>query len=93
MGSLAWKILGTGGAILAGVVANKLVSKGWQVASGKPAPNDTSHPDEASWKEAVLFAAITGFVVQGARVAAQRKAAQYYRDSAGHLPKALERSS
>ncbi len=91
MGSLAWKVLGTGAAVLAGAVANQVVSKGWQLASGKPPPNDPSHPDEAGWKEALLFAAITGFVVQGARVAAQRKAAQYYQHSSGQLPKALQR--
>jgi len=92
MGSLAWKVLGTGAAILAGTMANKLVTKGWQVASGHPAPNDPNNLDEVGWKEALLFAAITGFVVQAARVAAERKAAQYYAKSAGHPPKKFLKS-
>lgn len=91
MGSLTWRVLGTGAALVAAAVADKVVSTAWRLASGKPAPTDPTHPDEASWKEAILFAAITGFVVQAARVAAQRKAAQYYEHSSGHLPKALQR--
>ena len=89
MGPLAWKILGTGAAVLAGTVANQVVSKGWNLFSGRPAPSNPLNTDEVSWKEALLFAAVTGFVVQAARVAAQRRAAQYYQRSSGHLPKAL----
>lgn len=92
MGPLAWKVLGTGAAVLAGTVASKVVSQGWHLVSGKPAPDDPSNPEDVSWKEALLFAALTGFVVQAARVAAQRKAAQYYQHSSGHLPAALEKA-
>ncbi len=91
MGPMAWKILGTGAAVLAGTVANQVVSKGWHVISGKPAPSDPLNTDEVSWKEALLFAAITGVIVQVARVAAQRKAAQYYQRSSGHLPQAVDK--
>ena len=90
MGSLAWKVLGPGAALLAAAAANRLVVVGWKAASGKAAPTDPAHPEDSSWKEAILFAAISGFVVQAARVAAQRKAAEYYARSAGHLPQALE---
>ena len=44
---------------------------------------------DSTWKEAVLFAALTGLAVSAARVMATRKAAQYYAKSAGHLPAAL----
>ena len=86
MSPMAWKLVGTGAALLAGSVANKVVSKGWKVVSGKDAPNDPLNTDDVSWKEALLFAAITGFVVQAARVAVQRKASQYYEQSSGHRP-------
>ncbi len=92
MGSLGWKVLGTGGAVLAGAVANRLVTKVWKVASGRPAPSDPTNQDDVSWKEALLFAAVTGFVVQAARVAAERKTAQYQARSAGRQPKELLRS-
>ncbi len=88
MGSVAWKLIGTGSAVLAGLVANKLVSAMWKSA-GKDVPADPANPQEANWGEAIAFAAITGLAVSAARVAAQRKAAQYYADSAGHLPKAM----
>ena len=39
MGPLVWKVLGTGSAVLAASVAEKIVSKGWAIASGKPAPD------------------------------------------------------
>jgi hypothetical protein len=89
MGSLVWKVLGTGSAMLAAAVAQRVVSTGWQVAAGKPAPDDPNHPDDSSWPEAVLFAALTGLAVGAARVAATRKAAQYYAKSTGHLPAAM----
>ena len=79
MGPMVWKVLGTGSAVLAATVAQKLVTKGWELASGKPAPDDPNHPEDTTWKEAV----------SAARVMATRKAAQYYAKSAGHLPAAL----
>ena len=91
MGPLVWRVLGTGAAALATAVASKVVSKGWEAASGRPAPDDPAHPEEVPWKEAVLFAAISGLVVGAARVAATRKAAQYYAKSAGHLPAGMRR--
>ncbi len=91
MGPLVWKVLGTGAAVLAAAVAERVVKTGWVVAAGKPAPADPSHPEESSWKEGVLFAALSGLAVGAARAAATRKAAQYYAQSAGHLPKALAR--
>lgn len=91
MGPLVWRVLGTGAAAVATAVATKIVSKGWEVAAGKPAPDDPAHPDEVGWQEALLFAAVSGLVVSAARVAATRKAAQYYAKSAGHLPAAMRR--
>ena len=44
MGPMVWKVLGTGSAVLAATVAQKLVTKGWELASGKPAPDDPNHP-------------------------------------------------
>lgn len=89
MGSAAWKMLGTGSAVLAGLVATKLVSALWK-SSGRDVPEDPTNPEEVNWGEAIAFAAITGLVANAARTAAQRKAAQYYARSSGHLPKPME---
>ena len=56
MGPNVWKLIGTGAAMLAGMVANKIVNSGWQKATGKEAPSDPTNPD-VDWKEALAFAA------------------------------------
>lgn len=88
MGPFVWRLLGTGSAILAGVVANKLVTTVWKKA-GRDEVLDPRDP-RTPWKDAVAFAALTGLAVGAARVIATRKAAQYYARSAGHLPKAMQ---
>jgi Protein of unknown function (DUF4235) len=89
MGALVWRVLGTGGAILAGIVANKLVQTIWKKA-GRDAVLDPRDPRTPA-KDAVLFAALTGLAVGAARTLVTRKAARYYEKSAGHLPKAMEK--
>jgi hypothetical protein len=88
MGSVVWRVLGTGSALLAGVVANKLVTTIWKKA-GRDAVLDPRDP-RTPWRDAVLFAALTGLAVGAARTVVTRKAAQYYAKSAGHLPKAMQ---
>ncbi len=89
MGPMVWKVLGTVAAGLAAAVASRVVSKGWEVASGHPAPDDPTNPEDFSWKESLAFAAISGLAISVARVAATRRAAEYYAQSAGHLPAAM----
>ena len=88
MGALVWRVMGTGSAILAGIVANKVVTQIWKKA-GRDAVVDPRDP-RTPWKDAVAFAALTGLAVGGARTITTRKAAEYYEKSAGHLPKAME---
>ena len=89
MGTLVWRVMGTGGAILAGVVANKLVQQLWRRA-GRDEVLDPRDPRTPA-KDALVFAALTGLAVGAARTLATRKAAQYYEKSAGHLPKAMQK--
>ena len=90
MGKLMWKIMGTGAAAGAAVVARKLVNSGWTAVTGKkPArPGDT----EVSLPQVLGWAVASGASVQVARVLATRRAAAYYTKSAGHPPKALQES-
>ena len=83
MGKLAWKILGTGGPILAGIVATKLVNVVWAKAGQDEV--DPKNPDAPALK-ALTYAAVMGLAVGAARTITERQAAQYYRRSAGHLP-------
>lgn len=88
MGSVAWKVLGTGSAIVAGLVATKLVDAVWS-AAGQDKVGDPKNPDSPA-KQAILYAAITGLAVAAAQTFATRKAAAYYEKSSGHLPKQFQ---
>ena len=87
MGAFAWKILGTGMPILAGVVATKVVNLVWAKA-GQDEINP-KNPD-APLVRALAYASVVGLAVGAARTLTERKAANYYRSSAGHLPKAIK---
>ena len=86
MGSVAWKIMGTGGAILAGIIATKLIDAVWARAG-----QDEINPKNpnAPLAKAIAYAAITGLAVGAARTMATRRAARFYEKSAGHLPEEL----
>ena len=66
MGPLVWRVLGTGSAVLAGVIANKLVTTIWKKA-GRDAVVDPRDP-RTPWRDAVAFAALTGLAAGAARV-------------------------
>ncbi len=83
MGNATWKIMGTGGAILAGILATKVVDAIWSKA-GQDHINPKS--PEAPLLKAIAYAALTGLAVGAAKTLTTRKAAEYYAKSAGHLP-------
>jgi uncharacterized protein DUF4235 len=88
VGTFVWRVLGTGSAILAGVVASKVVQQVWRRA-GRDEILDPRDP-RTPWRDAVVFAALTGLAVGAARVLVTRKAAEYYEKSTGHLPPPME---
>ena len=88
MGTFVWRIIGTGSALLAGIAANKVVEAVWKKA-GRDAVIDPRDP-RTPWRDAVMFAALTGLAVGAARVVVTRKAAEYYAKSAGHLPPPMQ---
>ncbi|MDH2416572.1 DUF4235 domain-containing protein [Nocardioides sp. CER19] len=89
-GSKIWTILSTVSALGAATVARKALDKGWQVSTRRKPPGNPADPDVALW-EAVAWSAATGAAVALARMFAQRRAANYYVKSAGHLPPQLEK--
>lgn len=82
---LDWRIVSAGAAILAGLIADRLLNRSWQAATGKPAPTDPEQPD-TRLRDAVLFAVLSGAIIAVARLLAVRGAAKLYGDA---LPKAL----
>ncbi len=89
MGETAWKVLGTGSAVLSGIAAKKIVATAWRKGTGNEPPANPESPD-TSWGEAVAWAIFSGALIGVARMLAARKAANYYRKSSGHLPKGLQ---
>lgn len=92
MGPLAWRVIGTGSAVLAAAAAQKALSAGWKLATGDDPPTIPEDPD-TSWTEAIAWAVLSGAVLGLARLIATRRAAHYYIRSTGELPKALERTT
>ena len=92
MGEAVWKVMGMGAAIGAGILAKKLATASWKLGTGHEPPVNPEDP-EVSWKEAIGWAVVSGAIVGVARLLATRKAAAYYRKSAGHAPKGLNEVS
>jgi hypothetical protein len=85
MSEATFKLLGTGGAVLSGIAAKKVITTGWKLVTGHAPPANPEHPD-TTWAEAVAWAVVSGAVVGVARMLAARQAAAYYARSTGHLP-------
>ena len=88
MGGLIWKVLSIGATVGATKLATDAAQRGWKFATGKPVPVAGDYEQERT-RDVIAFTAISAMLVTGARIAAERKAAEYYRHSTGHLPKAL----
>lgn len=89
--ALGWKILATGTALGAGVIAKKLVEAVWTKSTGSPPPRNPESPD-TTWPEALGWAVFSGVVYGLARLLATRKAASWWKKSTGSLPPGLEKA-
>ena len=72
----------------AAALTRKLLDRSWRAAAGKNPPENPADPD-VGFGEAVVWSALTGALVALARMVAQRRAANYYARSTGHLPPGL----
>jgi hypothetical protein len=89
-GSKVWTVFSLISALAAAAVAKKAIDTGWRAATGKHPPENPADPD-VQMGEAVAWAVVSGTFVALARMLAQRRAADYYRRSAGRLPPQLEK--
>lgn len=87
-GNLIWKVLSMVATVAAAKAANTVARTGWSVVTGRPVPTKTDW-DKDNAKNVIAYSAISAALFTGAKVAAERKAAEYYRQSSGHLPKAI----
>jgi hypothetical protein len=88
--SKVWSALSLITYIGAAALARKALDKSWQISTGRKPPENPADPDVNLW-EAVTWAAATGAAVALFRMAAQRRAANYYIKSTGHYPPGLGR--
>jgi hypothetical protein len=88
--SKLWTVFSVVSALTAAALAKKALDTGWKAATGKHPPENPADPDVAMG-EAVAWAVISGTFVALARMIAQRRAADYYARSAGHLPPQLQK--
>jgi thiazole synthase ThiGH ThiG subunit len=88
--SKIWTAFSVMSALVAAALAKKALDTGWKAATGKNPPVNPADPDVAMG-EAVAWAVVSGTFVALARMLAQRRAANYYTRSAGHLPPQLEK--
>ena len=87
--SVPYKVISTGGAVVAGLVARQAVSAVWKSATGHHPPDSPEHPD-SGWVEAVAWVVASSAALAVARLFAARQVANYYRRSTGRLPGRLE---
>jgi Protein of unknown function (DUF4235) len=89
-GSKLWTLFSLVSTLGAAALAKKALDTGWKAATGKHPPENPADPD-VQMREAVAWAVVSGTFVALARMVAQRRAANYYRRSAGHLPPQLQK--
>ena len=86
---MTWKVLALGSGLIGAKLARGVVNTGWQKTKGSEPPRNAASPD-VEWREALLFAAVSGAVVGIARSMLQREAARVYRTATGDLPGAVK---
>ena len=91
MGGLAWRVLGTGASVVAGIVANKTVTQIWRTA-GKDSRVDPKNPHTPAG-DAVALAIVSAVAAALAQTVLTRMAAAYYERSSGQLPAAMRPST
>ena len=88
--SRVWTVFSLVAGLGAAALTRQLLDHSWKAAAGKNPPENPADPD-VQMGEAIAWAVASGTFVALARMLAQRRAADYYRRSAGHLPPQLEK--
>jgi hypothetical protein len=83
-----WNGVASAAAVGAVVVTKPLVERSWRVVFRSEPPGNPAHQDVA-WRDAILWALITGALVGLIRLVAQRLAAGAWQKATGDYPEAL----
>ena len=85
MGDKLFKIIGTGAALGASMLAKKVSEGGWKAVMASEPPANPEDPDTEMY-EAILSAVFSGAVIALVRMLVSRKVTQYYTKSTGRRP-------
>ncbi len=85
MANLVPKLVTTGAAIFAGILAKKTTDSTWKFVTGSDSPENPDDPD-IDLKEAIAFAVLSGIIVGLARLAANRQATRLIAKGAKKSP-------
>jgi len=88
LGGMVWGVFSFGSTVVATKLATTMASKGWKIATGRSVPVKGDYDNEKT-RDVVAYTAVSGMLMGAMKVAAERKAAEYFRQSTGHLPKGL----
>ncbi|WP_182353110.1 DUF4235 domain-containing protein [Flaviflexus huanghaiensis] len=77
---IGWKIVSTGGGLVAGLIAKKIVEFGWQAATGHDAPNEDDF--QSNLLEAVVFSVVAAATNTIIRNLVMKKASSWYGEGA-----------
>jgi hypothetical protein len=83
-----WNGIATGASVGAVAATRPLVARGWRAATGSEPPGNPVR-DEVSWRDAIVWAMVSGAVVGVARLVAQRAAAGVWNRVRGEYPSGL----
>ena len=91
-GKRAWKLMGSGSAVIAGIATARALDATWRTATGRKPPTKPESPDVAG-REALLWAALSGMAIGVAKTYATRRAAVYWMKSTGELPPGMAKDA
>jgi Protein of unknown function (DUF4235) len=83
-----WNGVASAAAVGAVVATKPLIERAWRVAFRSEPPGNPAHQDVA-WRDALVWALVTGAVVGVVRLVAQRLAAGAWAKARGDYPKSL----
>lgn len=83
-----WNGVASGAAIGAVVLTKPLLERGWRLVFGTEPPGNPADQDVA-WRQALMWALVSGAAVGVIRLVAQRAAAGAWQKARGSYPKGL----
>lgn len=83
-----WNSVASGAAVGAVALTKPLIERVWRLTFRSEPPGNPAHQDVA-WRDAILWALVTGALVGVIRLVAQRLAAGAWAKARGEYPKAL----